>query len=205
MRHTATKGSIMPNHCHLCEKEAIHHITLKNGEELHCCNEHYNQWLCERMGHDYSQYATPKTIAVLGQRYKVMAQVVRNGVVYYAYRGRKGVEESYAIQLPFTVSGKDAMPFLQGKVSLTVMFSSEGRDELDDAGTIGIEYDDDTDGPLFIFKGRKLSPQQLIELLSPYQGFNLAYQLEPRVPDLDVQWFTYEEHVIPDEKEGDHQ
>lgn len=197
----------MPTQCHLCEKEAIHHITLKSGEELHCCHEHYNLWLCERMGLDYTQFATPKTIAVLGQRYKVMAQVVRDGVVYYAYRGRKGVEESYAIQLPVTVSGKDAMQFLRDKVTLTLKYSGEGRDELDDAGTIGIEYDDDTDDPFFIFKGRKLSPHQLIELLSPYPGFNLAYQLEPRVPDLDIQWYSYEEFVIPQEdaEEDDHQ
>jgi len=195
----------MPHHCYLCEKEAHHHVKLKNGDVLDCCDEHYNRWICERLGLEYTRYVHPKTISVFGERFRVTMQVGPDGVMYYASRGRKGVEESYALQLPFSMSGKEAMKYLRGKVSLTTMFVSDDKDELDDAGTIGIEYDDTTEGedPYFIFKGRKLSPDHLIELLSFYPGYNLSYQLEPRVPDPDAHWITYEGHVVPGEDDDD--
>ena len=146
----------MPNQCHLFEKEANHFVKLKNGKELHCCNEHYNRWMCERLGYDYDQYVPPKTISVLEQRYKVAMEVVSFGVVYYAYRGRKGVEESWAVQVPFTIKRKEALDFLKEKVAIHQVMSSDNESFLDMAvaigvGTFGEVWGDD---PYFIYKGQ---------------------------------------------------
>jgi len=58
--------------------------------------------------------------------------------------------------------------------------------------------------PYFIHKGRKLSVEDLVELLSYHQEYNLVYHLEPRVPNLDGRWITNEEDVIPQEDGDDH-
>ena len=197
----------MHDQCYLCEKEANHFVKLKNGEELRCCNEHYNRWMCERLGHDYDQLAPPKTIGVFEQRYKVAMEVVSFGVIYYAFRGRKGVEESWAVQVPFTITRKEALDFLKEKVAIHHVMATDEEDFLDMAGTIGVGAFDELwdEEPYFIHKGRKLSVEDLVELLSYHQEYNLVYHLEPRVPDLDGRWVTYEEHVIPQEGGDDHQ
>ncbi len=197
----------MPNQCYLCDKEANHFVKLKGGEELHCCNEHYNRWMCERLGHDYDQYAPPKTISVFEQRYKVAMEVVSYGVIYYAYRGRKGVEESWAVQMPFSIKRKEALDFLKEKVAIHQVLATEEEDCLDMSGAIGVGAFDEVWGedPYFIHKGQKLSVEDLVYLLSGHQEYNLVYHLEPRVPDPDGQWVTYEEHVIPQEDADDHQ
>jgi hypothetical protein len=206
MRHTAIKESKMPNQCYLCEKEANHFVKLKGGEELHCCNEHYNRWMCERLGYDYDQYVPPKTISVLEQRYKVAMEVVSFGVVYYAYRGRKGVEESWAVQVPFTIKRKEALDFLKEKVAIHQVMASDDESFLDMAGAIGVGAFDEVWGedPYFIYKGQKLSVEDLVDLLSFHQEYNLVYHLEPRMPNPDGRWVTYEEDVIPDEDADDH-
>ncbi len=195
----------MPNQCYLCEKEANHFVKLKNGEELHCCNEHYNRWMCERLGQDYDQFAPPKTIGVFERRYKVAMEVLTFGVIYYAYRGRKGVEESWAVQVPFTIKRKEALDFLKEKIAINQVMASDDDDSLDMTGVIGVGAFDEVWGeePYFIHKGQKLTAEDLIDLLSWHQEYNLVYHLEPRVPDLDGRWVTYEEHVIPDEDADD--
>jgi len=191
----------MQEQCYLCEKEANHFIRLKNGDELCCCVEHYNRWVCERLVHDYDQYAPPKTISVFEQRYKVAVEFSSLAVIYYAYRGRKGVEESWAVQVPYTIKRKEALDFLKEKIALQCAVASDEKNCLDIAGSIGIGAFDALwdEEPYFIHKGRRISVEALVDLLSCHQEYNLVYHLEPRVPDLDVEWVTYEEHVIPQE------
>jgi len=142
----------------------------------------------------------------LEQRYKVAMEVVSFGVVYYAYRGRKGVEESWAVQVPFTIKRKEALDFLKEKVAIHQVMASDDESFLDMAGAIGVGAFDEVWGedPYFIYKGQKLSVEDLVDLLSFHQEYNLVYHLEPRMPNPDGRWVTYEEDVIPDEDADDH-
>lgn len=195
--------AVMIGTCYRCDSAANHRITLKDGNELFCCDDHYNQWMCERLGHDYKQYAPPKTISVLDQRFKIAMQVTSRGVLYFAYRGRKGLEESWSAEIPFSMKRQDALEFLRHKISTSLFSISDDQDDLDEMGQIGVGYYNEFLGeePRFIFKGRKITVEQLTKLLGDYQGYNLVYYLEPRVPHPDSLWMSYEEDILA--QEGD--
>lgn len=197
----------MQDQCYLCEQAANHVVKLKDGKELHCCREHYNRWVCERLGHDYDRYAPPKTIGVLEQRYRVAMEVIPYGIIYYAYRGRKGVEDSWAVQVPFSITRKEALDFLKEKVAIHQIMASDDQESLDVAGVIGVGAFDEWWGedPYFIHKGKRLLAEDLVELLSFHQDYNLVYHLEPRVPNPDGRWITYEEHLAAADDADDDQ
>ena len=194
----------MEGTCYRCDKEANHRLTLKSGDELFCCDDHFNEWMCERLGHDYKQYVPPKTISVFDLRFKVAMQVNHLGVTYFAYRGRKGVEESWSAEIPFSMKKQDALALLKHKISISLFATSEDRDYLDEIGQIGVGYYNDFMGedPHFIFKGRKITGEDLVDMLGDHQGYNLVYYLEPRVPSPDDRWVSYEEDIIPEEGDG---
>ncbi len=195
----------MSDQCHLCKKEANRHITLKSGEVMHCCGEHFNQWFCERMDLDYEQYVPPKTITVSGKRYKVAMEFFEEGVIYYAYRGISGVEESYTVSVPYSFNSWMGMEHLKEKVAMLLNHATDDTDRLDPNGTIGIAWEDPVamEGVYFIHKGRKMTATQLGQLLALYVGQNLIYFRESRIPEPGAQWFATEESLLSFDIQGE--